>query len=72
MHAMNPVAEASVNDYELDLLERLLVGTFDNYEQVYWEEERGVAPALRHRRAIDRAASPSWARPARSVGAPPT
>lgn len=38
------------NDYELDLLERLLVGTFDNYEQAYWEEQQRVAPALRHRR----------------------
>jgi hypothetical protein len=38
------------DDYELDLLERLLVGTFDNYEQTYWEEQQGVAPALRHRR----------------------
>jgi hypothetical protein len=37
-------------DYELDDLERLLEGTFDNYEQSYWEAQLGVDPALRHRR----------------------
>lgn len=37
-------------DYELDDLERLLAGTFDNYEQVYWEEQQRVHPSLRHRR----------------------
>lgn len=41
---------AATPDYELDDLERLLDGTFDNYEQVYWEEQQGVHPSLRHRR----------------------
>lgn len=51
---MNTVASTpstSRPDYELDDLERLLCGTFDNYEQVYWEEQLGIAPALRHRRS---------------------
>ena len=42
---------AAADDHELDHLERLLAGTFDNYEQVYWEEQQGVDPALRHRRS---------------------
>lgn len=56
---MNPAAstpqssapELSAPDYELDDLERLLCGTFDNYEQVYWEEQLGIPTALRHRRS---------------------
>lgn len=42
--------KAEEPDYEMDDLERMLDGTFDNYEQVYWEMQRGVEPALRHRR----------------------
>ena len=42
--------KAEEPDYEMDDLERMLDGTFDNYEQVYWEAQRGVDPALRHRR----------------------
>jgi len=39
------------DDHELADLERLLAGTFDNYEQVYWEEQQGLDPSLRHRRS---------------------
>lgn len=39
-----------IRDHELDELEKVLVGTFDNYEQVYWESQLGVPAALRHRR----------------------
>jgi hypothetical protein len=51
---MNVSASASTiftPDYELDDLERLLCGTFDNYEQVYWEQQQNVEPRLRHRRS---------------------
>jgi len=41
---------SAIRDHELDDLEGLLVGTFDNYEQVYWEAQLGVPAALRHRR----------------------
>lgn len=41
---------STTRDQDLDDLEQVLVGTFDNYEQVYWEETLGVPAALRHRR----------------------
>lgn len=35
---------------ELGRIGELIVGTFDTYEQTYWERVRGVPEALRHRR----------------------
>ncbi len=35
---------------ELGRIGELIVGTFDTYEQTYWERARGVPEALRHRR----------------------
>jgi len=37
-------------DAELSLVEEFIGGTFDNYEQVYWEQVRKVPEKLRHRR----------------------
>jgi hypothetical protein len=53
MRVMNSIQHMPTftgQDYELDELERLLCGTFDNYEQVYWEAEQDLPAALRHRR----------------------
>lgn len=50
MKIASRTAAAASPDYELDDLERLLAGTFDNYEQVYWEEQQQVHSSLRHRR----------------------
>lgn len=36
---------------ELALVEEFLVGTFDNYEQIYWEEAHKLPQKLRHRRS---------------------
>lgn len=37
-------------DTQLALVEEFVSGTFDNYEQVYWEQVRKVPENLRHRR----------------------
>lgn len=40
----------SGRDFELEEMVKVLEGTFDNYEQCYWEEIEQIAPELRHRR----------------------
>lgn len=42
--------ESNLNG-ELALVDEFLPGTFDNYEQIYWEEEGNTPKELRHRRS---------------------